>query len=90
MKVKMNKSLLYLGFLILEVSKTLMHEFWYDCIKPKHQSNKKLCYMDIGSFIIHTKTEDFHKDIEDDVKNRYDTSNCEVDRPLPKEQMKKS
>ena len=46
--------------------------------------------MDIGSFIIHTKTEDFHKDIEDDVKNRYDTSNCEVDRPLPKEQMKKS
>ena len=49
----------------------------------------KNCYMDIGSFIIHTKTEDFHKDIEDDVKNRYDTSNCEVDRPLPKEQMKK-
>ena len=81
----MNKSLLYLGFLILEISKTLMYEFWYDCIKPKHQNNAKLCYMDIGGFIIHTKTEDFHKDVADDVKNRYDTSNYEVDRPLPKE-----
>ena len=81
----MNKSLLYLGFLILEISKTLMYEFWYDCIKPKHQNNAKLCYMDIDGFIIHTKTEDFHKDVADDVKNRYDTSNYEVDRPLPKD-----
>ena len=29
------------------------------------------------------KTDDFYKDIADDVKNRYDTSNYEV-RPLPK------
>ena len=81
----MNKSLLYLGLLILEISKTLMYEFWYDCIKPKLQNNAKLCYMDIDSLIIHTKTEDFHKDIADDIKNRYDTSNYEADRPLPKE-----
>ena len=33
-KVKMNKPV-YLGFLILEVSKMLMYEFWYDQIKPK-------------------------------------------------------
>ena len=36
------------------------------------------------SFIIHIETEDFYKDIADDVKNRYDTSNYRVDRPLPK------
>ena len=36
------------------------------------------------------KTDDFYKDIADDVKNRYDTSNYEVDRPLPKEMNKKS
>ena len=29
MKVKMNK-LLYQGLSILEISKTLIHEFWYD------------------------------------------------------------
>ena len=30
------------------------------------------------------KTEDFYKDIADDVEKRFDTSNYEVDRPLPK------
>ena len=38
--------------------------------------------MHTNSYIIYIKTED--KDIADDDKNRYDTSNCEVDRPLPK------
>ena len=33
-KVKMNKSV-YLGLPILEISKALMYEFWYDYIKPK-------------------------------------------------------
>ena len=38
---------------------------------------------------IHTKTEDFHKDIADDAEKRYDTSNYEVHRPLPQEMNKK-
>ena len=42
------------------------------------------CYMDIGSIIIHIKTKDFYKDIADDVKSRYNTSNYEVNRPLLK------
>ena len=82
-KVKMNKPV-YLGLPILEISKTLMYEFWYDYIKPKYQNNAKLCYMDTGSFIINIKTEDFYKDIADDVEKRFDTSNYEVYRPLPK------
>ena len=45
-----------------------MYEFWYDYIKPKYQNNAKLCYMDTDGFIIHIKTEDFYKDIADDVK----------------------
>ena len=40
--------------------------------------------MDTDSFIIHTKMEDFYKDIADDIKKRYDASNYKVDRPLPK------
>ena len=81
-KVKMNK-LIYLGLSILEISKILMYEFWYDYMKPKYDDNVKLCYMDTDSFIIYIKTEDFNKDIADDVDERSDTSGYEVDRPLP-------
>ena len=41
------------------------------------------------SFIIHTKTKYFYKDIADDVEKRFDTSNYEIDRPLPKGKNKK-
>ena len=45
--------------------------------------------MDTDSFIMHIKTEDFYKDIADDVEKRFDTSNYEVDRPLPTGKKKK-
>ena len=53
-KVKMNKPV-YLGFSILEISKTLMYEFWFDYMKPKYGDSVKLCYMDTDSFIISIK-----------------------------------
>ena len=81
-KVKMNKPI-YLDLSILEISKTLMYEFWYDYMKPKYGDNIKLCYMDTDTFIIHIKTEDFYKDIADDIEKRFDTSNYEINRPLP-------
>ena len=81
-KVKMNKPI-YLGLSVLEISKLLMHEFWYDYMKPKYGNDVKLCYMDTDSFIIHIKTEDFYKDVANDVEKRFDTSNYEVNRPLP-------
>ena len=71
-KVKINKPI-YLRLTILEISKILMYEFWYDYIKPKYSDNVKLCYMDTDSFIIHIKTEDFYKDIADDVEKIFDT-----------------
>ena len=43
----------------------------------------KLCYMDIDSFIVHVKTDDIYKDIAEDIKARFDTSNYEIDRSLP-------
>ena len=84
----MNKPV-HLGFSILEISKTLMYEFWYDYIKPKYQDNAKLYYMDTDSFIIDIKTEDFYEDIANNVEKRFDTSNYEVDRPLPAGKEKK-
>ena len=76
---------IYLGMSILDISKTLMYEFWYDYIKPKYQDKAKLCYMDTDSFVIHIKTEDFYEDIANDVEKWFDTSNYDENdkRPLP-------
>ena len=87
-KVKMNKPI-YLGLSILEISKIIMYEFWYDYAKKKYGDMVKLCYMDTDSLIMNIKTKDFYKDIAQDVEERFDTSNYDVDRPLPKGKNKK-
>ena len=48
----------------------------------KYGDNVKLCYIDTDSFMMKIKTEDFYKDIANDVEKRFDTSNYEVDKPL--------
>ena len=80
----MNKPI-YLGMSILDISKTLMYEFWYDYTKPKYQGKAKLCYMDTDSFIILIKTEHFYKDIANDIEKWFDTCNYDENdkRPLP-------
>ena len=65
---------MYLGLSILELSKILMYEFWYDCVKPKYDKKAKVCYMDKDVYI---KTDDIYKDIAEDVETRSDTSNYE-------------
>ena len=67
----MNKPV-YVGLPILEISKTVMYEPWYDYTKQKFQNNaklSKLCYMDTC-----IKTEDFYEDIANDVEKRFDRS----------------
>ena len=83
-RVKMTKPL-YLGMSILDISKTLMYEFWYDYVKPKYKDKAKLCYMDTDSFVINIFTEDFFEDINNDVERWFDTSNYDKNdkRPLP-------
>ena len=83
-RVKMIKSL-YLGMPILDISKTLMYEFWCDYIRPKYRNKAKLCYTDTDSFVIKIKTEDFFEDISNDVERWFDTSNYDKidNRPLP-------
>ena len=66
-----------------------MHEFWYEYVKLNNGENAKFCYMDTGSFIVYIKTDDIYKDIAEDVETRFDTSNYELDRPLPKGKNKK-
>ena len=58
-------------------------------MKPKYGDNVKLCYMDTDSFIMHIRTKDFYEDIADDFEEKFDTSNYEVNRPLPTGKNKK-
>ena len=87
-RVKMNKPI-YLGLSILDISKILMHEFWFDFMKVKYGNDVKLCYMDTDSFVMNIKTNDFYKDIANDVECKFDTSNYEVNRPSPMGKNKK-
>ena len=70
---------------ILDISKRIMYEFWYDYINPKYGGRVKLCYTDTDSFIINIKTGYFLKDISNDVERWFDTSNFDKNdkRPPP-------
>ena len=81
-KVKMTKPL-YLGMTILDISKILMYEFWYNYIRPKYGDKAKLYYTDTDSLIIYIKTEDFFEDISNDVEKWFDTSNYNKKDKIP-------
>ena len=80
-KVKMTKPI-YLDMSILDISKILMYEVWFDYIKPKYGDRAKLCYMDTDSFVIYLETEDFYKDITNDVDRWFDTSNFDENNKM--------
>ena len=73
-KVKMNKPV-YLGMSILDISKTLMYEFWYDYLRLRYSDKAKSCYMDTHCFVLNIFTEDFFEDINNNVGRWFDTCN---------------
>ena len=81
-KVVMNKPV-YLGQAILDLRKIVMYKFHYDYMPPKYGKKLDICYMDTDSLIYNIETEDFYKDIAEDVLARFDTSGYNPDRPLP-------
>ena len=80
----------YLGISILELSKMLMYQCWFDYVKPEYGKKPKLFYMATNSFIVYIKTDDIYKDDAKDVETRSDTSNYKLERPLPKGKNKKA
>ena len=87
-QILMNKPV-YLGLSILELGKILMYVFWYDHIKPKYSGKANFCYNDTDSSFVYIKTDDVYKDIAEEVETRFETSNYELDKPLPKGKNKK-
>ena len=77
----MNKTI-YLVLSKLEISKTLIYEFWCYYIKLKYHQNVKLCCKDTGSFTMHINIKDVYEHIPHDVKTRFYIANYENDRPL--------
>ena len=71
----------YLGMSILDLSKTLMYDFHYNCIKKKFGSKANLLFTDTDSLCYESETEDFYKDISDDVQEKFDTSNFSLNHP---------
>ena len=69
----------YLGMCILHLSKTLMYDFHYNCIKQKYGENAELLFTDTDSLMYEITTEDFYRDISSDVHKKFDTSNFAKD-----------
>jgi len=61
-RVTLNKPI-SVGFSILEISKLIMYEFYYDYLKPKYLDHCKLLFNDTDSFCCHIQTEDLYKDM---------------------------
>ena len=79
-KLVFNKPV-YLGMCILDLSKTLMYDFYYNYIKQKYGDKAKLLFTDTDGSMYEIQTEDLYKDISADVKHRFDTSNYPPDHP---------
>ena len=72
---------IFLGFSVLELSKLLMHEFYYHKLQPYYSSSVKLHYMDTDSFIQSIKTGDLINDLEN-FKDDFDFSELDENHEL--------
>ncbi|PFX11590.1 hypothetical protein AWC38_SpisGene24613 [Stylophora pistillata] len=63
------------------IRKNLMYDFHYNYIKTKYGDRAKLLMTDTDSLCYEIQTEDFYKDIKDDVNRLLDTSNFPKDHP---------
>lgn len=66
---------IYIGFAVLELSKSHMYQFHYSVIKPHYGNRVHLCYTDTDSFIYEIHTDDVYRDIRKHFLKYFDTSN---------------
>ena len=79
-KLLLNKPV-YTGRTILDNSKILMYDFFYNHLKKQYGSKCELLYTDTDSLLLEIETDDVYKDMETN-KNEYDTSDYPKDHPI--------
>ncbi|XP_055316114.1 uncharacterized protein LOC129575903 [Sitodiplosis mosellana] len=62
-----------IGMSILEISKVLMYEFFYNHLRAQYGDDIKLLYTDTDSFILEVDTDDFYADMINNL-SKFDTS----------------
>ena len=72
----------YLGMCILDLSKSLMYDFHYNYIKKKYGDKVKLLFTDTDSLMYEIQTEDFYKDISEDIEAKFNTSEYPSNHPI--------
>ena len=88
-EVLMDKPI-YLGFTVLEFSKLLMYETYYDILQPYFgQENIQLHYMDTDSFVLSFNTKDIIKDLRN-LEYFFDYSNLDKNHELFSNKNKKA
>lgn len=80
---------IYIGFTVLELSKSHMYHFHYNIIKPMYKGRVKLCYTDTDSFVYEIITNDFYRDIKHQLLQYFDTSNYNVENQYKLPQINK-
>ena len=73
---------------MLEMNKTVMEELWYDYVKLKYGKTQNYVTWMQTALQSTQKTDDIYVEITKDVETRFDTTNSELEKPLPKEKIK--
>ena len=77
------------GFAVLELSKLLLYETYYDTFQPYFgEKNTHLHFMDKDSFLLGVKTNDFTKDLQN-PNDLFDFSNLRKSHELVSNKNKK-
>ena len=79
-EVYFNKPI-FVGQAILDISKTLMFDFHYNYIRKKYGNKAELLFTDTDSLMYLIQTEDFYKDINKEIKKKFDTSDYPENHP---------
>ena len=78
----------YAGMAVLDLSKLLMYDFYYNVLYPRYGSDMVLCFTDTDSLCLHIKTEDIYKDMKE-MEEHFDFSDYPKSHVLHNEDNKK-